>query len=547
MSITAPHSDATHEVVNQVPPLENRNLFLDNAPLVEALEREGGGWARDRAVEAGAFWGGEAQEWGRLANENPPVLRTHDRVGNRLDEVEFHPAWHNLMEAGKRFDLHGLPWNEPQPGAHVARAAIYMSGMQAEAGFCCPITMTFAAVPALRVDPSIAEYWEPLLNSRSYDGSLRPSSLKEGATCGMAMTEKQGGSDVRANTTVATPLGVDGEYSLVGHKWFCSAPMCDVFLTLAQTDEGVTCFVLPRFLPDGSKNTGFQLQRLKDKLGNKSNASSEVEYRGAWAQRLGEPGRGVPTIIEMVNHTRLDCVIGTAAGMRAAVARATWHASHRSAFGKLLAEHALMQNVLADLAIEAEAATVLAMRLARAYDDPSQDEFRRLATAVSKYFVCKRAPNHAYEALETHGGNGYIEDSGMPRIYREAPLSSIWEGSGNVMALDVLRALMRTPAALEAFFDEVDEAAGADARLDGFVRSLRDQFTEGETLEVRARRVVESMALALEGSLLVRYAPPAVADAFCASRLGGDHGLEYGTLPAGTDFAAIVERHTPVL
>jgi putative acyl-CoA dehydrogenase len=547
MSITAPRSDATHEVVNQVPPLENRNLFLDNAPLVEALEREGGGWARDRAVEAGAFWGGEAQEWGRLANENPPVLRTHDRVGNRLDEVEFHPAWHNLMEAGKRFDLHGLPWNEPQPGAHVARAAIYMSGMQAEAGFCCPITMTFAAVPALRVDPSIAEYWEPLLNSRSYDGSLRPSSLKEGATCGMAMTEKQGGSDVRANTTVATPLGVDGEYSLVGHKWFCSAPMCDVFLTLAQTDEGVTCFVLPRFLPDGSKNTGFQLQRLKDKLGNKSNASSEVEYRGAWAQRLGEPGRGVPTIIEMVNHTRLDCVIGTAAGMRAAVARATWHASHRSAFGKLLAEHALMQNVLADLAIEAEAATVLAMRLARAYDDPSQDEFRRLATAVSKYFVCKRAPNHAYEALETHGGNGYIEDSGMPRIYREAPLSSIWEGSGNVMALDVLRALMRTPAALEAFFDEVDEAAGADARLDGFVRSLRDQFTEGETLEVRARRVVESMALALEGSLLVRYAPPAVADAFCASRLGGDHGLEYGTLPAGTDFAAIVERHTPVL
>jgi putative acyl-CoA dehydrogenase len=547
MSITAPRSDATHEVVNQVPPLENRNLFLDNAPLVEALEREGGGWARDRAVEAGAFWGGEAQEWGRLANENPPVLRTHDRVGNRLDEVEFHPAWHNLMEAGKRFDLHGLPWNEPQPGAHVARAAIYMSGMQAEAGFCCPITMTFAAVPALRVDPSIAEYWEPLLNSRSYDGSLRPSSLKEGATCGMAMTEKQGGSDVRANTTVATPLGVDGEYSLVGHKWFCSAPMCDVFLTLAQTDEGVTCFVLPRFLPDGSKNTGFQLQRLKDKLGNKSNASSEVEYRGAWAQRLGEPGRGVPTIIEMVNHTRLDCVIGTAAGMRAAVARATWHASHRSAFGKLLAEHALMQNVLADLAIEAEAATVLAMRLARAYDDPSQDEFRRLATAVSKYFVCKRAPNHAYEALETHGGNGYIEDSGMPRIYREAPLSSIWEGSGNVMALDVLRALMRTPAALEAFFDEVDEAAGADARLDGFVRSLRDQFTEGETLEVRARRVVESMALALEGSLLVRYAPAAVADAFCASRLGGDHGLEYGTLPAGTDFAAIVERHTPVL
>jgi putative acyl-CoA dehydrogenase len=543
MSITAPRSDATHEVFNQVPPLENRNLFLDNAPLVEALEREGGGWAHDRAVEAGAFWGGEAQEWGRLANENPPVLKTHDAVGNRVDEVEFHPAWHQLMAAGKRWDMHGLPWNEPQPGAHVARAAIYMSGMQAEAGFCCPITMTFAAVPALGDSE-----WVPRLLSKEYDGSLRPD--KAGATCGMAMTEKQGGSDVRANTTVAVPLDVDGEYLLTGHKWFCSAPMCDVFLTLAQTEEDPTrptCFVLPRFLPDGTKNSGFQLQRLKDKLGNKSNASAEVEYRGAWAQRLGDPGRGVPTIIEMVNHTRLDCVIGTAAGMRAAVAHATWHTAHRSAFGKLLADQPLMRNVLADLAIEAEAATALAMRLARAYDDPSQDEFRRLATAVSKYFVCKRAPNHAYEALETHGGNGYIEDSGMPRIYREAPLSSIWEGSGNVMALDVLRALLRTPAALEAFFAELSESAGADARLDAFVSSVRDQFTDGETLEVRARRVVESLALALEGSLLVRYAPAAVADAFCASRLGGDHGLEYGTLPAGTDFSAIVERHTPRL
>jgi putative acyl-CoA dehydrogenase len=543
MSITAPRSDATHEVFNQVPPLENRNLFLDNAPLVEALKREGGGWAHDRAAEAGAFWGGEAQEWGRLANEHPPVLKTHDAVGNRVDEVEFHPAWHQLMAAGKRWDMHGLPWNEPQPGAHVARAAIYMSGMQAEAGFCCPITMTFAAVPALGDSE-----WVPRLLSKEYDGSLRPD--KAGATCGMAMTEKQGGSDVRANTTVAVPLDVDGEYLLTGHKWFCSAPMCDVFLTLAQTEEDPTrptCFVLPRFLPDGTKNSGFQLQRLKDKLGNKSNASAEVEYRGAWAQRLGDPGRGVPTIIEMVNHTRLDCVIGTAAGMRAAVAHATWHTAHRSAFGKLLADQPLMRNVLADLAIEAEAATALAMRLARAYDDPSQDEFRRVATAVSKYFVCKRAPNHAYEALETHGGNGYIEDSGMPRIYREAPLSSIWEGSGNVMALDVLRALLRTPAALEAFFAELSESAGADARLDAFVSSVRDQFTDGETLEVRARRVVESLALALEGSLLVRYAPAAVADAFCASRLGGDHGLEYGTLPAGTDFSAIVERHTPRL
>jgi putative acyl-CoA dehydrogenase len=545
-TLTRPdRAGATHEVINQAPPLEGRNLFLDNAPLVEALEREGGAWAYDRAVEAGAFWGGEAMEWGRLANENPPTLHTHDRFGNRLDEVEFHPSWHSLMDAGKRFGMHASPWTEPREGAHVARAAIYMSGMQAEAGFCCPITMTFAAVPALRASSSLAEEWVPRLLSEVYDGDLKPASRKGGATCGMAMTEKQGGSDVRANTTVASPLGADGEYSLWGHKWFCSAPMCDVFLTLAQTDEGLSCFVLPRFLPDGSKNAGFQLQRLKDKLGNRSNASSEVEYRGAWAQLLGEPGRGVATIIEMVNHTRLDCVIGTAAGMRAAVAAATWHAAHRSAFGKRLAEQPLMRNVLADLAIEAEAATALAMRLARAYDDPEQAEFRRLATAVAKYFVCKRAPNHAYEALEVHGGNGYVEASGMPRLYREAPLASIWEGSGNVMALDVLRALSRTPAALEAFLAEVDEAAGADARLDAFVADLRAELADPDAIEHRARRVVERMALALEGSLLVRHAPPEVADAFCAARLAGDAGLEYGTLPAGADVEAIVARHTP--
>jgi putative acyl-CoA dehydrogenase len=550
MSTVTRPDRATHEVLNQVPPLEGRNLFADNAPLVEALEREGGGWAAERAREAGAFWGGEAIEWGRLANESPPRLHTHDRVGNRLDEVEFHPAWHRLMEAGKRFDMHALPWNEPREGAHVARAAIYMSGMQAEAGFCCPITMTFAAVPALRVSPSLAEEWVPRLVSEVYDGDLKPASRKGGATCGMAMTEKQGGSDVRANTTVASPLSVEGEYSLTGHKWFCSAPMCDVFLTLAQTEEGLSCFVLPRFLPDGSKNEGFQLQRLKDKLGNRSNASSEVEYRGAWAQLLGEPGRGVATIIEMVGHTRLDCVIGTAAGMRSAVAQATWHAAHRSAFGGLLADQPLMRNVLADLAIEAEATTALAMRLARAYDragaDPAEAHLKRLGTAVAKYHTCKRAPGHAYEALECLGGNGYIEASGMPRLYREAPLASIWEGSGNVMALDVLRALARSPEGLEAFMAEVDEAAGADGRLDAFASDLRAEFADLEAIEHRARRVVEKMALALQGSLLVRHAPPAVADAFCAARLAGDAGLNYGTLPPGAEVEAIVARHTPV-
>jgi putative acyl-CoA dehydrogenase len=357
---------------------------------------------------------------------------------------------------------------------------------------------------------------------------------------------------VRANTTTATPLnggGPGAEYELTGHKWFCSAPMCDLFLVLAQADEGLSCFALPRVLPDGTRNGGFQLQRLKDKLGNRSNASSEIELHGAYARMVGEPGRGVPTIIQMVDHTRLDCVIGAAGGMRAAVAQATWHAAHRRAFGALLADQPAMRNVLADLAIEAEAATATAMRLARAYDeaqsDPRAELFKRLATAVAKYHVCKRVPAHAAEALECLGGNGYVEASGMPRLYREAPLGSIWEGSGNVMALDVLRALRSAPAALDAFLDEVDEAAGADARLDAHVATLRRALADPDDLEHRARRVVEDLALALQGSLLVRHAPPFVADAFCAARLGGAAGLAYGTLPPGADTAAVVARHTP--
>jgi putative acyl-CoA dehydrogenase len=536
----------THEVLNQVPPMEGRNLFEDHAALREGLEREGGGWARDRLRAAGAFWGGEPMGWGVEANEHPPVLHTHDRFGHRRDEVEFHPAWHALMRAGVEQELHALPWRTDQPGAHVARAATYVCSGQAEAGFGCPITMTFAAVPALRLQPEVAAEWVPRLTAATYDPELRAG--KPSALCGMAMTEKQGGSDVRANTTRAL-AGDDGWWEITGHKWFCSAPMCDLFLVLAQTGEGVTCFALPRVLPDGARNEGFQLQRLKDKLGNRSNASSEVEFHRALAQIVGEPGRGVPTIIEMVNHTRLDCVIGTAAGMRAAVANATWHAAHRSAFGKRLAEQPLMVNVLADLAIESEAATAVALRLARAYDeapdDPSADAFKRLATAVAKYHVCKRAPGHAFEALECLGGNGYVEASGMPRLYREAPLASIWEGSGNVMALDVLRALARSPEALDAFFAEIDEAAGADRRLDDFTAATRAEFTDLEAIEPRARRVVERMALCLQGSLLVRDAPAAVADAFCAARLAGDAGLNYGTLPPGVDAAAVVARHTP--
>src|SRR5947209_3197760 len=469
----------THTVFNQPPPLEGLNTFSSNLPLLEAVTREGAGWVSERAQELGQLVGGEPQQlWGRLANENRPVLRTHDRYGNRIDEVEFHPAWHKLMTLGVEHELHSLPWTSEEPSAHAARAALYMTAMQAEAGFACPITMTFAVVPALRAQPELAEEWEPLVTATTYDPRLIPANEKGSAITGMAMTEKQGGSDVRANTTVATPLnggGAGAEYELQGHKWFCSAPMSDMFLVLAQTDEGLSCFLLPRILPDGSRNA-FHIQRLKDKLGNHSNASSEIELHGAWARMVGEPGRGVPTIIEMVGHTRLDCVIGSAAGMRAAVVAATHHTAHRSAFGKLLIDQPLMRNVLADLCVESEAATALAMRLARAYDEAHADAdagesetdaqlFKRLATAVGKYWTCKRAPNHAFEPLECLGGNGYVEESGMPRLYREAPLASIWEGSGNVAALDALRALTRQPETAEAFFTEVGLAAGADRRL----------------------------------------------------------------------------------
>ncbi|HME02494.1 MAG TPA: acyl-CoA dehydrogenase family protein [Solirubrobacteraceae bacterium] len=553
----------THTVLNQPPPLEGLDLFSSNVPLVEAVEREGAGWVSERASALGRFVGGEPQQqWGRLANENKPVLRTFDRYGHRIDEVEFHPAWHSLMTMGVEHELHSLPWTSSQPAPHAARAALYLTAMQAEAGFACPITMTFAVVPALRAQPELAAEWEPLVTSRSYDPRLIRASEKGSAIAGMAMTEKQGGSDVRANTTIASAVnggGAGAEYELVGHKWFCSAPMSDLFLVLAQTAEldppALSCFLLPRILPDGSRNA-FHIQRLKDKLGNHSNASSEIELHGAWARMVGEPGRGVPTIIEMVGHTRLDCVIGSAAGMRAAVLGATHHAAHRSAFGAKLIDQPLMRNVLADLCVEWEATTALAMRLARAYDeahadaDAGEDEsdaqlFKRVATAVGKYWSCKRAPNHAFEALECLGGAGYVEESGMPRLYREAPLASIWEGSGNVMSLDVLRALRRSPRSLEVFLGEVREAEGTDARLDARIRRLEHQFADPATLETRARRVVEDMALCLEGSLLLRHGPAAVADAFCASRLAGDGGLEYGTLPAGVDFEAIIARGRP--
>ncbi|GGK72380.1 acyl-CoA dehydrogenase [Sphaerisporangium melleum] len=537
----------THEVTNQVPPLTGHDV-ADDPAMAEGVRREGAEWALGELRILGTLAGSaQAQEWGRLANEHPPVLRTHDRYGVRIDEVEFHPAWHELMTVAVEHGLHAAPWSSSRPGAHVARAAKFFVWSQVEAGHGCPISMTYACVAALRHSPALAAEWEPLLASRAYDFGLRPAAAKRGVLAGMAMTEKQGGSDVRANTTRAEPLG-DGTYAITGHKWFNSAPMCDAFLVLAQAPGGLSCFLLPRVLPDGSRNA-MRLMRLKDKLGNRSNASAEVEYEGAVAHLVGEEGRGVRTIIEMVNMTRLDCVIGSAAGMRYGVTQAVHHATHRRAFGTALAERPLMRNVLADLAVESEAATAVMLRLAGATDrairgDTGEGALRRMALAAAKYWVCKRAPAHAAEALECLGGNGYVEESQMPRLLRESPLNGIWEGSGNVAALDVLRSIAKEPDNLDAFFGEVDLAKGADPHLDTAVRQAKAALTDPATLEYRARHTVERLALVLQASLLVRHGPSAVADAFCASRLGPERSLAYGGLPSGVDLGAIIERVT---
>ncbi|MFC0039960.1 acyl-CoA dehydrogenase family protein [Actinomadura rayongensis] len=537
----------THTVFNQVPPLVGHDL-ADDPALLSGLEREGAAWAASEVHELGVLAGTEqAQEWGRLANEHPPVLRTHDRYGHRIDTVEFHPAWHELMNVAVTRGLHGAPWADDRPGAHVARAAKFFA-WRVDAGHGCPVSMTYAAVPALRQAPDLAALYEPLLTEPVYDFGLRAPLGKRGLLAGMSMTEKQGGSDVRANTTTATP-SADGTYHLVGHKWFTSAPMCDVFLTLAQAPGGLTCFLVPRVLPDGTQNP-LRLMRLKDKLGNRSNASSEIEYENAVAWRVGEEGRGVRTIIEMVNMTRLDCVIGAAAGMRQGLITAAHHAAHRKAFGSYLIDQPLMRNVLADLAIESEAATTLMTRLAGAADravrgDAREDAFKRLALAVGKYWVCKRWPSHTAEALECLGGNGYVEDSGMPRLFRESPLNGIWEGSGNVAALDALRAVMKQPESLEIFFDELDKATGANPHLDTAIQKAKASFADTATVEIRARRVVEHLALTLQASLLVRHGHPAVAEAFCVTRLGDDWGNAYGTLPPGLDLSPILERSVP--
>ena len=529
----------THQVFNQTPPLVDYDAFTADHCLVEAITRFGPDGAAADLVGFGRLAGSaEAQQWAVDANAYPPVLRTHDRYGHRIDEVDFHPSWHRLMEVAVGHGLHAYAG-----GPHLLRAAGFYLWSQVEAGHGCPISMTYAAVPALRAEPALAAQWEPLLAARDYRPGLdRTAAAKGAALVGMGMTEKQGGSDVRANTTTAVPAG-DGGYLLTGHKWFCSAPMCDAFLVLAQAPGGLTCFLLPRVRPDGIRNV-FLIQRLKDKLGNRSNASAEVELDSTYAVRVGAEGRGIATIIAMVASTRLDCVLGSAALMRQAVVQAIHHARHRHAFGAALVDQPLMTNVLADLALESEAATTLAMRLAAAVD-AGEDDLLRLGVAIGKYWVCKRGPAVAGEALECLGGNGYVEESGMPRLYREAPLNSIWEGAGNVNALDVVRALRREPAVIDAYLREVGTVAGADRQLDAAVKDLLQSLADLDRIAAGARRLVERMALVLQGALLVRYAPAEVADAFCESRLGHDWGYAFGTLSRQLDHAVLVDRAFP--
>jgi putative acyl-CoA dehydrogenase len=547
---------STHEVLNQVPPLAGHDVAADPA-LLAALDREGGGWAAAELHELGLLAGAAStQEQARLANVGKPVLHTHDARGHRIDEVEFHPCWHQLMTTAVRYGLHATPWADSRPGAHVARAAKFMVWTQAEAGHGCPISMTYASIPALRHAPDLAARYEPLLTTTVYDPGLRAPAGKAGLLAGMAMTEKQGGSDVRANTTRAEPTG-DGSYLLTGHKWFCSAPMCDLFLVLAQAPEGLTCFLLPRVLPDGSRNA-MHIQRLKDKLGNTSNASAEVEYAGAVAFAVGEPGRGIATILEMVSATRLDCVLGSTAGIRQACVTAGHHARHRSAFGARLIGQPAMAEVLADLTLESEAATTLAMRLAGAADrasrgDAAEAALLRLALPAAKYWICKRAPSITAEALECLGGNGYVEESVMPRLLRDAPLNSIWEGSGNVTALDVLRALVRAPGSADALLAEIDQGAADDgvaAAAASLRQALKDAAADPAAAQRHARRLAGQIAVALQASLLARLAPDPVAQAYLSSRLGGSAldgqpggpGRPFGSLPDGTDLAAILDR-----
>jgi putative acyl-CoA dehydrogenase len=534
------------EVSNQPPPLEPYSLFASDSVLQAAVKRERAGWAEAELRALGATLGKpETVQLGFDANTYPPVLHSLDRFGHRIDEVEFHPAWHALMTIALKAGLHSSPWADLKLGAHVARAAGTYMLNQIESGVYCPLAMTYGAVPAMRHAPSVAAAWLPKIFARDYDKRFRPLREKSAALVGMGMTENQGGSDLRTNSTRAEPAG-DGSFRLHGHKWFLSAPTCDAFLVLAQSAKGLSCFLLPRWTPDEKRNA-IQILRLKDKLGNRSNASSEVEFDGAYAQLVGEEGRGIPTIIEMANYTRLDCCIGSSALMRQALTQAIHHARHRTAFQKKLIDQPLMTNVLADLALECEAATVLSMRLARAYDESDEiaQVFRRVVTPAAKFWICKRAPFVTLEAMEVLGGSGYIEESIMPRLYREAPVNSIWEGSGNVMCLDVLRAIEHTPQAADILRQEL--GGDGDARLKAFTGRLRQRLDAVDRNdESQARMLVRDLVLALQAALLIRHAPAAVADAFCASRLGGEGTTAFGTLPRGLDLRAIVEPAAPL-
>ncbi len=539
----------THEVFNQTPPLLDYNAYRGDCALKDAVLREGAAWAIPTIEAHGERTGSaEVMAWGDQANAFKPQFDSHDRQGHRIDQVNYHPSYHQLMHLALDHGLHSLPWVKPQAGAHVARAALSYLQAQVDAGHGCPLTMTFAAVPAIRQTPALAKEWLPKILTNAYDPRNVPHMDKHAVTIGMGMTEKQGGSDVRANTTQAYAIGATGEgepYELVGHKWFTSAPMCDAFLMLAQTTGGLSCFLVPRWRPDRSKNP-IQVQRLKNKMGNVSNASSEIELRGAMGWMLGAEGRGVATIIEMVGMTRFDCMIGSTASMRHGVAQAIHHAAHRHAFGQRLIDQPAMQNVLADLQLDVEGALALSMRMARALDQDEQ-QFLRLGLPTGKYWITKRNPNHSYEAMECLGGNGVMDDFVMARLYRDAPINAIWEGSGNVQALDLLRAIGKNPHALEVWFAELAMTQGEHVLLDQAVAQLKKECADRSDLEYRARGIVEQMALTMQASLLVRAGHHAVSDAFVASRLAERQICQhYGNLPRGVDCQSIIDRGNPL-
>ena len=530
---------------NQPPILENYNLFTSDRVLREAVKTNGGAWNDENATAFGKILGkAETLELGNSANKNPPILKTHDRFGNRLDTVEFHPAYHELMRVSIENETHTLAWTCEKDGSYVARSALAFMKQQVDEGTSCPLTMTFAVVPSLKISPEIADEWLPKVLSNEYDARFLPAAEKRGALFGMAMTEPQGGSDVRANITFAEKTNNAGEYRITGRKWFCSAPMSDAFLVLAQTDKGLSCFLMPRFTPDSAVNA-IHFQRLKDKLGNKSNASAEVEIHGAFAKIIGEEGRGTANIMEMVRHTRLDCAVGSAGTLRRAVAEAIHHCSYRQAFGKRLIEQPLMRNVLADLALESEAATALAFRLARGFDESKSGEaarfFTRAATAIGKFWICKRAVVALGEAMEVLGGNGYVEESVLPRLYRDIPVNSIWEGSGNVQCLDVLRSMQKEPLSVETLLNEINTAKGLNDFYDAHAAKFERELLNADNLEFRARRIVEQTALALQAGILLKHAPDFVAETFCAARLSGNN-LMFGTLPVGAAVEKIIER-----